>query len=61
MERGGEVQVGRAGLPLPFVIVGRRDQIENSFASLADAVAEAQNGDVIEVRRIYGPEDFGPA
>ena len=44
-----DIFIGR-GFPLPFVIVGRKDEAEHSFASLADAVAEAQNGDVIEVR-----------
>jgi serine/threonine-protein kinase len=36
--------------PLPFLIVARKDQGERSFASLAEAVAAARDGDVIEVR-----------
>src|SRR5262249_29041976 len=35
--------------PSPFVIIGRNGEANRQFASLADAVAQAGDGDVIEV------------
>ncbi|HMF15389.1 MAG TPA: serine/threonine-protein kinase, partial [Gemmataceae bacterium] len=50
MRRVGDTGVGEPAFPPPFVILGRNDKDEHTFASLAEAVTSAKNGEVIEVR-----------